>query len=305
MRFDRNDILMARKSDKKNVYSSNKWTCIVEKIDSFAVTSIAAFVGVMLTVAMSANSIRTNSPNDLFAHIVDMGSGRHFNFVLSSITLPDTNESTEDKYRSKDGTLHGRYKTHRAQLDYTFHSVYSESRVRFQDAIVDSILANPCVEVSNSRKLSTCLDRPEEPWIVFTAGAMGAGKSRTIRLLHQKGLFPLHTFITVDPDHIRQQLPEFDAFVRYNPENAGYLTRKESGLISEIVILEALNRGQNVLVDGTLRDSGWYRRFFQNIRDIHPNLRIAIVHVTSPRQSVFVHAQVRDHFLLTMYTTGS
>ena len=40
--------------------------------------------------------------------------------------------------------------------------------------------------------------RPDErPWIVFTAGAMGVGKSYAMLSLHSEGLFPLDAFQAV------------------------------------------------------------------------------------------------------------
>jgi hypothetical protein len=63
-------------------------------------------------------------------------------------------------------------------------------------------------------------------------------------------------------------------------------------MIAEIIIDLALECGQNGLVDGTLRDAQWYRRFFHSLRRSHPNIRIAILHVTAPRESIFEHATV-------------
>jgi Zeta toxin len=175
----------------------------------------------------------------------------------------------------------------REQIDYNYHSVYSRERTLFQDVIVDSMLEE---NTSSTREARNC---PQPHWIVFTAGAMGAGKSHTIKLLHQKGRFPLQLFTVVDPDRIRRLLPEFETYVKLNPENAGELTRKEAGLIAEILVEAALERGSNVLVDGSLRDAVWYQQYFQQLRLDHPNLRIAILHITAPRESVFQHAAVR------------
>ena len=43
---------------------------------------------------------------------------------------------------------------------------------------------------------------PTEPWLVFTAGAMGAGKGYTIKTLVQEEKFPLIAFVSVDPDDV-------------------------------------------------------------------------------------------------------
>jgi predicted kinase len=128
---------------------------------------------------------------------------------------------------------------------------------------------------------------------VFTAGAMGAGKSYTMRKLVQNGRFPLIAFVVVDPDDIRRHLPEFQLYVDEFPELAGELTRKESGFIAEILTLAGLQAGKNVLVDGSLRDFEWYKSYFQRLREEFSGLRLAIIHVTAPRDAIFQRASVR------------
>jgi predicted kinase len=195
------------------------------------------------------------------------------------------NLSTEERYRTDEGDFYGKYAQIRRHLDYDYHARYSEERVLFQDSIIDALLENGGFESNNCSV-------PQRPWIVFTAGAMGAGKSHTIRVLGKKGRFPIHSFTFVDPDAIRYRLPEFQTFIEHNPNYAGELTRKEAGMIAEILAEAALQRGHNVLVDGTLRDATWYRQYFHVLRHSHPSLRIAILHITAPREDVFQHALV-------------
>ena len=121
---------------------------------------------------------------------------------------------------------------------------------------------------------------------------MGAGKSFTIRHLYEMGRFPLQQFVTVDPDSVRRLLPEFERYIQIEPEQAGERTRKESGLISEILTEAALQRGRNVLVDGTLRNATWYESYFDSLRDRYPQLKIGILHVTAPREAVLERALV-------------
>lgn len=208
--------------------------------------------------------------------------------LYSSIRY-DWKKSTEDNYRSSDSKNYGRYADIRDGLDHRFHKVYNKHRQLFQDKIIDSMLHKTHVhDVENGRNCS----QPENPWILFTAGAMGCGKSHTIRLLDQKSRFPLHSFVTVDPDQIRHQLPEFDEYAYRNPQKAGELTRKECGMMSEILTKAALQHGRNVLVDGSLRNATWYSQYFQELKRTYPKLRIGIIHVTAPREAVFARALV-------------
>ena len=134
---------------------------------------------------------------------------------------------------------------------------------------------------------------PTEPWIVFTAGPMGAGKSHVMSVLLDKGVFPLKAFVTVDPDEIRHLLPEYHMYIDENPEIAGEMTRKEAGFIAEILTLAALQAGKNVLQDGSLRDSEWYKAYFARLREEFPAVRQAILHVTAPRDAVLRRAADR------------
>ena len=83
----------------------------------------------------------------------------------------DCNLSTEDYHRSNQKKIYGRYASLRKLLDYDYHAHYSQSRQMFQDSIIDSMLDNPWIEDQFGQNCS----QPMRPWIVFTAGVMGAG----------------------------------------------------------------------------------------------------------------------------------
>ena len=202
----------------------------------------------------------------------------------------DWNHSTEENYRSyrstggdddtRDDThAHGsRYREIRAMIDYSYHARYTRDRELVQDRIIDSVLSSTPATLDDGNNPS---------WIVFTAGVMGVGKTFTTRYLQQRGKLPLgNSFVTVDPDDLRGQLPEYATYVERNAETAGEQTQKEAGMISEILTLVALKRGQNVLVDGTLCDWGWYARYFDKLRVLFPMLRIGIIHVTAPVDAI-------------------
>lgn len=92
----------------------------------------------------------------------------------------------------------------------------------------------------------------------FLCWILGAGKTHTINKLHKSGQFSLESFVTVDPDEMRRRLPEFLTYSQQNPEKAGELTRKEAGMMAEILTNSALDQGMNVLVDGSLKDAAWH-----------------------------------------------
>lgn len=122
---------------------------------------------------------------------------------------------------------------------------------------------------------------------------MGVGKSHTMQSLHSKGLLDLSTFIIIDPDEIRYQLPEYHAYNVIHPLHACTLTQKEAGYIAELLILASLESGRNVLVDGTLKDWEWYKNYFDQLRELYPNIHIAILHVDAPRNVIVQRVQER------------
>ena len=100
------------------------------------------------------------------------------------------------------------------------------------------------------------------------------------------------SFVKVNADAIRRYLPEYHLYVETNPDLAGDLTNKEAGYIAEILALAGLQSGKNILVDGSLRDASWYRDYFSRLRSEFPGLRLAIIHVTAPREAIFQRASV-------------
>lgn len=238
--------------------------------------------------------------------------------VASSSFDPD--RSTEENYTaprnanhhgqsststsSTDDGLVGRFAALRRQLDYSYHRVYTPERQHVQDKILSAMLeqahvgGRACASPPTSAGERNVPQQQQQRWAVFTAGVMGAGKTHTIEWLAKMDRFPLSSFVWVDPDQIRQCLPEFEYLVRYNAAHAGDRTRKEAGMMAELLTLAALEEGTSVLVDGSLRDVEWYNNYFALLRHKYPGIRIAIFHVTAPHEAVLERAAVRSlvHF---------
>eukprot|EP00536_Pseudo-nitzschia_multiseries_P016980 jgi/Psemu1/292792/fgenesh1_pg.1324_\ len=118
-----------------------------------------------------------------------------------------------------------------------------------------------------------CIQPQPQQWIVFTAGVYGAGKSYTIRRLQSERCFPpSDDFVWVDPDAIRERLPEFannangNTNANYPPAVSGIHTQKEAGMMAELLSDAALSSGHNVLVDGSLRDADWQSAYWALLR---------------------------------------
>ena len=80
--------------------------------------------------------------------------------------------SSEENNRSDDLKFYGKYSHIRKTLDYNYHSNYTFERQKLQDAVIDDMLDDAIIWDVDGKIGSV----PTEPWIVFTAGAMGAGE---------------------------------------------------------------------------------------------------------------------------------
>ncbi|KAL7530755.1 hypothetical protein ACHAXR_007132 [Thalassiosira sp. AJA248-18] len=222
------------------------------------------------------------------------GRNSLFLFSTSQTNIPSYYSlelSTQENYGVEDKhNFYGPFAEIRGGLDFDYHGNYSKSRQEFQDKIVEKLLDGTTIhDTANGRVCKT----PTEPWIVFTAGVMGAGKSHTMKQLASKNLFPLESYIVVDPDEIRSHFPEYHLYATQSPKQAGELTHREAGYVTEIVTAAAMKRGYNVLVDGSLWDYEWYRQYFESLRKEYGGIRIAILHIVAPREAIFERAKKR------------
>ena len=197
--------------------------------------------------------------------------------------VPDRFDFTRCTFSQyQDGTANhtGKYAAIRAGLDVSYHGTYSQARQALQDGLLDDALMG----VQGGR---------ETPWVVFTAGAMGSGKSHVFEHLVDRGVLPLQGVQILDPDMFKASLPEWRGYLKRDPHRAGFHTRRESGYLLEVAQEQALRDRRHVWVDGSLRDGEWYSGEFERISREHPAYKIAIVHVVATRSVVLERAERR------------
>jgi hypothetical protein len=130
--------------------------------------------GRMDSSAMNGSRTTTMVVHQAMSHGGGAGGGhlrRRSSLLRGSRRRLSLLRSSEDNNRSDDMNFYGQFKHIRATLDYTYHCNYTHERQRFQDAIIREYLEEAIVKDRNGEVCTT----PTEPWIVFTAGAMGAG----------------------------------------------------------------------------------------------------------------------------------
>mmetsp|Transcript_11701 Transcript_11701/g.21286 ORF Transcript_11701/g.21286 Transcript_11701/m.21286 type:complete len:396 (-) Transcript_11701:99-1286(-) len=175
----------------------------------------------------------------------------------------------------------------RAKLDYSYHKNPKLDRQEFQD----NVLKNVIQAVEKSRAIPP--NNNERPWIVFTAGPMGVGKSYVLSQLHQRDCFPLGGFMKIDPDMIKSELPEVAGYLQRDPETAATKLHRESTQISDVLFEYSLLSNHNILVDGSLRDRNWYTQLLDRLRKEFPRYRLAIMYVNATSETIHNRAEVR------------
>lgn len=172
----------------------------------------------------------------------------------------------------KHGDLYGDFISIRKTIDYSWHTNYTRDRQKYQDQLV--------------RNVALRHGKVDQPWLVFTGGAMGAGKGRTMQWMSENDIFPLENIVRIDPDQFKQVFPTWKNYVASDKWTAGKMCHKESGFLQEIAQEVSLQNNQNTWIDGSLQDSGWYTKVFADLRRNYPHYRIAIFYVYAKPKTV-------------------
>ena len=91
--------------------------------------------------------------------------------------------------------MFGRYAKIRERLDLAYHGNYVQKRQALQDLFIRDTVSGASAHA--------------EPWAIFTAGAMGAGKGHVIKWMSKRGHFALPDIVQIDPDVFRSRFPEW------------------------------------------------------------------------------------------------
>ncbi|CAE7607001.1 unnamed protein product [Symbiodinium sp. CCMP2456] len=184
---------------------------------------------------------------------------------------------TAANHRSDTDPFVGPYAKIRATRDHVYHGRYTVDRQNWQDSVIDTVVQRT---VEQAR-----------PRMVFTCGAMGVGKGYALAWMSQKGIFPLEDIVHIDPDHFKQVMPEWPAFLEYgrergDPDIPGNRCHRESCYMQELALEESMRRSQHIWVDGSLRNAEWFVKVFSDIRLRYPAYQIAIFKVTAPEEVI-------------------
>jgi hypothetical protein len=133
----------------------------------------------------------------------------------------------------------------------------------------------------------------EHPRLIFTAGPFGAGKSFVTSALEKLSILDVSQFLWIDPDSIKEEIPEYAELKKSAPEDAATLVHKESGHIQEKLFEAALRSKKNIIVDGSLRAKDWWTSEFNRIKQSYPEYSISIVSVSAPEEVLLQRVEAR------------
>jgi len=209
------------------------------------------------------------------------------------------------------GSFAPKFAEARAQLDYSdaHYKNLALPRQKFQDVLLSRIVDHVQPAASTT-----------SPFLIFTAGAAGAGKSYVLTHLYQRNLFPLlgdNQLVKIDPAMIQQELPEMAGYHEHwrqhatSSGNSGRSTgsssvstaalqvQGEASQMADVLFEHSLLNQLSMLVDGyfcahagsiTLN---WYQELFARIRRDYPQYRIVILYVSASESVLLQRAQIR------------
>lgn len=175
----------------------------------------------------------------------------------------------------------------RCKLDPAYHSTYSYSRKPIHCDIIRKLLTK-----SGLRPKS---DFTSTPKAILVTGPIGAGKSYLLSWMQQCALVPsMKSYVMVNMDEIRDMLPESKFYSTCLPEEYGEMTQREAGTIAELLVLVALGRGFNVCIDSAMIDLQWQEEYIMQLRQAHPDIKIAMIHVTASKDVIEARIKQRN-----------
>jgi len=192
----------------------------------------------------------------------------------------DYSKSTQENYANSDpNDFVGDFEKYRKRKDHKYHGNYSRERQLWQDAVIERVAVRT--------------ESQPEPWVVYTCGAMGAGKGYALSYMSKINAFPLENLVHIDPDAFKQIMPEWQSYVAADSRTAGTLCHKESGYLQELAQEVSMTNSQNVWVDGSLRDGDWFCKVFDQLRPRFPEYRFAIFLVSASEEVAWRRCQAR------------
>lgn len=113
----------------------------------------------------------------------------------------------------------------------------------------------------------------EKPIAVLMMGAPASGKSTLAKRI------PEARFVRVDPDGIKEKLPEYHEAMAGNAKNAAAMVHEESSHLAKQIREEAISGRKNLLVDGTGKNAETYGALIKRLQGEGYHVRVMMAHL--------------------------
>ncbi len=182
--------------------------------------------------------------------------------------------STEIVHSVDNDDFYGDYVYERSKMDYSYFKNYTKERQMMQNDIIKSILDKKA--------------QKNRPWIIYMCGCYGSGKTHVLKhmSLHNNLFNKIDEYVHIDPDKIKDMLPECNELTKMYPELTGRLLHKEATFIALLTEYIALNNNYPLIIDGSLHDHEWYSEHLKELRQNYKNYKIGIIKIDTELDTV-------------------
>ncbi len=130
-----------------------------------------------------------------------------------------------------------------------------------------------------------------EPEIMLLGGGGGAGKSSMLGKLTERGEFDTKNRVLINPDEIREFLPEFETVRDLGDARGSSVSHEEAGAIADELYAETLARKLSITYDATLKNG---EKWLAEIARLQAEgYRVRMVAVTIDPHEALVRAYLR------------
>jgi predicted ABC-type ATPase len=152
---------------------------------------------------------------------------------------------------------------------------YTPERKALHDKIIDAFLNGPH---GLGKKRAKVVPSSKEPVSLFMLGTTASGKS-TARDRVKPNPFEKHGAVIVDPDAIKQMLPEYQQSLDASARDAAKIVHDESSYIASKLSDAAMKSHKNVIIDGTGKSLDKMKQKISKARSSGYNINALMPHV--------------------------
>jgi predicted kinase len=155
---------------------------------------------------------------------------------------------------------------------------YTPERQALHKKIIDSFLNEGFDSTDEKKVVPKKVPPSEKPVSLFMMGTTASGKS-TARAQVDINVFDKYSAVVVDPDAIKEMLPEYQQSVAASAKDAAWICHDESSDIAKKINAEALKQNKNVIVDGTGKNLEKMQKKINNSRNSGYHISALMPHV--------------------------